>query len=53
MVSLFQSFDSAIREGKLLIYNDKSIYQNNNENEDSLSEISNSLYSVTSQLILV
>ncbi|CAF3807721.1 unnamed protein product [Rotaria sordida] len=55
IMSLFQSFDSVIREGELSLYNDKqckSNYQNENINEDSLSVISNSLYSVTSQFIL-
>ncbi|CAF1138308.1 unnamed protein product [Rotaria sordida] len=55
IMSLFQSFDSVIREGELSLYNDKqckSNCQNENINEDSLSVISNSLYSVTSQFIL-
>jgi hypothetical protein len=52
IVSLFQSFDSAIHEGELLIRNDNSIDQDSSENDDSLLEISNSLYSVTSQVIL-
>ena len=52
IVSLFQSFDSAIHEDELLIHNDNSIDQDSSENDDSLLEISNSLYSVTSQVIL-
>lgn len=44
---------SAIHEGELLIHNDISIDQNSGENDDPLLEISNSLYSVTSQLILI
>jgi hypothetical protein len=49
--SLFQSFNSAIHEDELLIHNDNSIDQDSSENDDSLLEISNSLYSVTSQVI--
>ncbi|CAF4716520.1 unnamed protein product [Rotaria sp. Silwood1] len=55
MMSLFQSFDSVIREGELSLYNDKqykSRCQNENVYEDSVPAISNSLYSVTSQFIL-
>ncbi|CAF4315868.1 unnamed protein product [Rotaria socialis] len=54
MTSLIQSFDSVIREGELSLYNDKqykSFFQHENVNEDNLSNVSDSLYSVTSQLI--
>ncbi|CAF3959348.1 unnamed protein product [Rotaria magnacalcarata] len=55
-ISLIQSFDSVIREGELSLYNDKqykSFFQHENVNEENLSNVSNSLYSVTSQLILI
>ncbi|CAF2888448.1 unnamed protein product [Rotaria sp. Silwood2] len=45
-MSLFQSFDTTIREGELSLYNDKqykSHCQNKSVNEDSISVISNSL----------
>ncbi|CAF1184948.1 unnamed protein product [Adineta steineri] len=53
IISLFHSFNSAIQESEILIPNNQSFYRDSSESEDSSSEISNSLYSVTSQYIFI
>ncbi|UJR25765.1 hypothetical protein I4U23_007119 [Adineta vaga] len=52
IVSSFQLCNSAIEKGELLLYDNKGFYHDDNENEDVSSEMSNGLYSVTSQIFL-